>query len=110
MAKTLWLQNDTGQYLKMQVNSVLDVAIDFINRLATGEEITTLSHTKVSGDITISNEYPFADKATHGISKQPHMAVAFVKPNALGAHTVKVTANTNLGRTFVYNYQVIATA
>lgn len=110
MATTLFKQNDRGQYLEIDKDSSLDVAIDFINRLATGEELLTLTHTNTSGDATISKEYPFADKVTHGISKQPHMAVAFVQPNTLGAHTIQVTATTNLGRTFVYSYQVIATA
>ena len=107
MAKTLWLENDTGQYLKMKLGSVLDAAIDYYNRLNTNEEISSVAHTVTSGDLTIQNEYPFSDRTTHGPS---HMAVAFLKPNAIGVHTVKVTATTNQGRTLVHNYQIISSA
>ena len=110
MAKTLWIEDNTGHYLKMSVNGVLDVAVDFYNRLGTNEEISTISHTVITGNCTIQNQYPFSDRLTHGETQTPHTAVAFIKPNTTGIHTIRVVANTNQGRTFAHNYQVIATA
>lgn len=104
MARTLWKQGNNTQYLEIPTGSNIDAAIDYINRLKTGEKLSGVTHTVTQGNVTINNSYTHSNQTLHGT--QLHEAVCFLTPNTTGVHRIKVEAQTDKGRTFVHSFEV----
>ena len=104
MPDTLWIQDNATHYVNISPNSKVDVAVDFISRLQTGEKLTTAVHTVTSGSVTVHNQYVYADQSLYGT--QSHQAVGWLEPLSSGIHQIKLTATTDSNRIFCYSYQI----
>ena len=104
MAKTLWKQDNQGQYLSIPTGSTIDAAIDLLSKLKTGEKLATVTHTVTQGNVTINNSYTHSDQIVNGT--RLHRAVCWLTPNTVGTHTIRVATTTTLGRTYVYSFDV----
>ena len=104
MPDTLFIRDNTTHYVNISPGSTLDVGVDFISRLQTGEQLTTAVHTVTSGSVNIMAQYVYADQDLY--STQSHQAVAWLEPLSAGIHQIKLTATTDSNRIFCYSYQI----
>ena len=104
MPDTLWIQDNATHYVEIAPNSKLDVAVDLISRLQTGEQLVSAEHTVTSGSVTVHNQYVYVNQDLYGT--QSHQAVGWLEPLSAGTHQIKLTATTNANRKFCYSYQI----
>ncbi len=98
-----WRLYDQGHYVEMTLGETDTFAIDIINQLDTGDELTTITATADAG-ITVLSVVPRYDTT---VSSTPHQMLTVLRATQTGVFHIKLTGVTQNGATHVKHFDVL---
>ena len=98
-----WQQYDQGYYVEMVTGETNTFAVDLINELNTGDELSTVTATTSTG-ITVSGVAPRYDTS---IRTTPHQMIVVLTATQTGVFNIQLKATTTQGLTHVKHFDVL---